>query len=173
MRRVISLPPVAMSMPTRAPIRRSSQVPAPGYRGSDAQSIKCAAGRTRPGTRTRTGQAAACATMCPSRMAAKLREPSQSGRSDQYFHRMCSPLGTGCPRPRGNLRSRKSESAAASCGAVARMSMRSAGNRGSVTPCHSPSTASTASCATAISRSISAALTTSGGAKNRMSPGAG
>ena len=45
-----------------APICRSSQAPAPGYAGSAAQSIRCAAETTSPGTRTRTGHAAACAT---------------------------------------------------------------------------------------------------------------
>ena len=46
MRRVISLPPVAIITGTLAPICRRSQRPAPGCFGSAAQSIKCAAGTT-------------------------------------------------------------------------------------------------------------------------------
>src|SRR5439155_2246401 len=56
--------------------------------------------------------------MAPRCRAAKLREPSQSGRAVQYFHAMCSSSRSDACARDWNTPPRKSASAAASCRVV-------------------------------------------------------
>src|SRR5205814_8350196 len=58
--------------------------------------------------------------MAPRCRAAKLREPSESGRAAQYFHSMCFSSRSGAPGRGWNTRPRKSESAVASRWVVGR-----------------------------------------------------
>ena len=149
-------------------------MPAPGCFGSAAQSIRCAAGTTRPANAHahRPGRGVRHDGAVMPRV--KLREPAQSGRATSTSRPCASRPGTtraAC----GNIRPRKSESAAASHGRVARNSIfgRFVGTADCSPLRRAPSTALTASRAALTNRSISASVMTSGGAKNRTSPGAG
>jgi hypothetical protein len=121
--RVISLPPVASINETFIAICRMIQIPAPGYAGSAAQSITCAAGTTAVEARTCVGQTAACATMVPLCRAVKLREPDQPGRVDQYFHAIWVSASDGSSVGRCNVRRRNPETSGASSRALGRRSM--------------------------------------------------
>src|SRR5579863_1604038 len=115
----MSLPPAIAVASTSWPMRFSNATPLPTDFDSAAQSMGWAILIDRSPAWEDSGTTVACATISPWLFMTYPREPGQSARSSQHFHRRWRGSTAGCSGPMPKIRWRNADTAPASSGDVA------------------------------------------------------